>query len=237
METTFPKLPLPPAVWVFAVALGAFMLWVAGCSSIPKLNTSPATTADLSGQWELDRNASDNPEEAIQAAIEIAKIEGHGQREPHSGMHRGTPGSRPGQQAGETNRPAGRPPGAGTAQSGPNLLDLPDEFALTQTASALEMRSKQHGSQKYEAGATLTEVGPAGDREIHAGWDADAFVVIFAGPRDLKRTDRFTRSADGQSLAVETLLQGGMFREPLRLQRLYHIAARNTDPTGTQAAG
>jgi hypothetical protein len=237
-----PSLQLPPAARVFIVALGALFSCI-GCSSSPHLGLAPTPAADLSGRWQLDKSASDDPDEALIAAREVARIEGRGQGRPggRSGGHRGRSGRAPqggqDQTNGRTNDEDNRPSGFGDGQkdeqrgNGPrNPLYLPSQFELTQKNGALALRSSPQGSQTYQPGVVTTEVGPAGDRKIHAGWEADNFVLIAEGPRGITRTDRFTRSPDGQTLTVETLLKGGIFRDPLRLQRVYHPAPADAAP-------
>ena len=154
---------------------------------------------DLSGTWELNPDASDNPREVL------GNRRGQG---PRAGA-RSDSGARG---FGRPGRPEGRR-GGGTGDRVLTITQADETVTLT------------HGPRRSISftpnGVAVTKQGRGGERQVTAKWEGEVLVVEHSGPRGGSMTRSFQLSADGQQLIVTTKLAGGPSAETVEFHTVF----------------
>jgi len=211
---------------LLAAACGVFA--VGGCSSGPKLTTTPSTEVDLSGRWEIDTTLSDNPEEVFQSAMAVAAVErgmgngggamsrGGGMTDEKRGKMRARRGNSGGGKSGGGRAQVDGSPGARM------FLQSSDWLVIDQSANRLTVSFGESGNRNFPIGMTQTNVGAAGKIETESGWEGTEFVAISEGERGLTVTERFVLSEDGLHLVLVTEIEAKAFDDPVTIRRVYN---------------
>lgn len=228
MSRALPGARLRRLAWVLAAVA------IAGCASTERLATTAPAGVNLTGEWKLNPNLSDDPDK-LGPDPDVTP-----QRSP--GGHRGHGGGRGG---GSGMPPMGSPGGpggynylpvaltSGTSEQQPTssrgmsinrLLQAPLRMSITQKDGTVVIKANMpDGTQtvdEYTAGITATiAFGPQQTAERTAGWRGPVFVVTTTVKKGPWREDDFALDEDGR-LIVSTQTRGGRLGK-LDIKRVY----------------
>ncbi len=217
-----------------------------GCAT-DRLATSAPRGVDLSGEWRLNVNLSDDPQR-IEEPKEPLPAPPARERSPGGfgrpgttmpGMPGGGPGNLDPNSGGEDlTRTAG--PGSGLmpvlyaqgtdlpeakSDSGPTsalprMLDAPELLTISQTGSKLIVKSMSDGTvTEYTAGEQRTIPFGKTEADRSAGWRDAAFVVITKPKKGPSKEDDFALDAEGH-LIFATLVTH-VKKGPIDFKRVY----------------
>lgn len=207
-------------------AATAFFVLVLPVAAHAGLELSAPEGVDLTGVWVIDRERSDDPQEALEALHEKAKDRMRGRTGGGLGRFGAITGMG-GRGGGMDSR---RPPDGAdrealrermqqmlSASERIELMQLPDSVELNLSDRAVSCTSTD------KAQVSLPD-GELADRLC--GWDDGEFVVELHGPDGFRRTDRYSQGADDQTLFVRTTVKGGRMPE-LILNSIYARSESN----------
>jgi hypothetical protein len=205
-----------------------------------RLRDAPVKNLVIDGEWQLDVENSDDPQDVIDDIREASNK----RTDSHSGgMNNGGHGSRGsgGRHGGNHSGTAGN---SGSQQSEPSSRDnnqaalksLTNEIGINSTK--LTMHTVQHGLNVIsDADATQCEVGDkisiidtTGTGERHCGWDDRAWVVETAYEHSFTRNDRYEVSKDNKQLTYTTKISGGGL-PAIVLKRTYSVITPAVPPS------
>ena len=176
-----------------------------------------ATTPKLSGQWQLNKDQSDDPREKMQAA-----------RGESGGGGRGEGGGRS---------------GGGRGQGGGGMMDEMSTLQIEQSDSNVKITGKSGRAlaQIPAAAAPSGDNGGSGDSEsggrgagrrattTSAQWQNGQLVTVTQNPRG-KSTRTYSLSPDGKQLYVTTKMESERLSQPVTYRQV-------NDPAPTKAGG
>jgi hypothetical protein len=205
-----------------AVIAGAFLLVPAGSLAarvkMPvQAGAQEAATPKLAGQWQLNKDQSDDPREKMQAA-----------RGDSGGGERGEGGGRN---------------GGGRGQGGGGMMDEMSVLQIEQTDSNVKVTGKSGRvlAQISAAAASSGDNRSDGDSEnggrgagrgartTSARWQNGQLVTVAQNPRG-KSTRTYSLSPDGKQLYVTTKMENERLSQPVTYRQVY-------DPATTKAGG
>jgi len=185
---------------------GAVLVWVAACSSTPRLAETPKAGIDLSGIWSTDLNRSDDVRAQLRRALEQAHAKAHESHEVPD-----MPSDDP--LANETR--ASRRKGEHAPIPGWVLEDerakREDMIAALVPASKLQIKQTDHGIVFSPlTGGAVRDLTPAerstlftsfATLRIACGWEGDTFYVESRdGDSGLRTVERYNLSDNGKTL-------------------------------------
>lgn len=211
---------------------------LAGCG-VARLNENPSKTVDMSGSWMLDRSASDDPKPILDR-LRPKPVNNRGWGQPPddvTGDEAGPPGG--GQQGGGT----GRSRRGGQQQ--PQVVYRTNNDAFTHgsvikmlqadlaRAGAFTIQQKpdqftiDYGStvRSFTPGSRSVVSASWGVADQSSGWKGKDFVIEVKPQTSVASYERYSLSADGQSLTEELQLGGGEYPS-LKLKRVYVRTAK-----------
>jgi hypothetical protein len=208
------------AYQMLAVFAGAFLLVpvgsVAARVKMPvQAGSQEAATPKLAGQWQLNKDQSDDPREKMQAA-----------RGDSGGGGRGEGGRN----------------GEGRGQGG-GMMDEMSVLQIEQTDSNVKITGKSGRvlAQIPAAAASSSENRSNGDSEdggrgagrgartTSAQWQNGQLITVTQSPRG-KSTRTYSLSPDGKQLYVTTKMENERLSQPVTYRQVY-------DPATTKAGG
>ncbi len=200
-----------------------------------------AVRADLSGQWRLNKEKSDDPRAKMQEGQRSGRPGGMG------GPGMGGPGmGGPGMGGG---RPMGGPgTGGGPPGGGRGPGDRPDAEALKQREAALAELTIAHEDPEltitdaneqrrflYTDGRETRRDSENGQSlEVKSRWKDGRVVVEASGGRG-KVTETYRLGAEGRELIVETRMEGRGEMPGFSFRRVYDLVTDQPPPAGPPA--
>jgi hypothetical protein len=200
-----------------ALALAVSVLLVGGGRTLARAPAQPgsqdatASAQKLAGQWQLNKDQSDDPRQKMQQA------RGDSDGGPGGGGNGGGRG-----QGGRNG--GGRGPGG--------MMDEMQTLQIDQTGSNVKISGKsgrvlaQYPSS--DAADSNSSEGE-GHRTTTSQWQNGQLTVVTHGPRG-KTTRTFSLSPDGKQLYVSTKMENERFKEPVTYRLVY-------DPSTSKAGG
>jgi hypothetical protein len=203
------------------VIAGAFLLVTAGSVAarmkMPvQAGSQEAATPKLAGQWQLNKDQSDDPREKMQAA-----------RGDSGGGGRGEGGGRN---------------GGGRGQGGGGMMDEMSVLQIEQTDSNVKVTGKSGRVLAQIPAAAAPSGDNAGGGESEGGgrgagrrattsaqWQNGQLVTVTQNPRG-KSTRTYSLSPDGKQLYVTTKMENERLSQPVTYRQVY-------DPATTKAGG
>jgi len=217
-------------------------------SSEGRLVTAVPAGVDLSGEWRLNENLSDDPQHIDepkdlppQAPPPSRSPGGFGRPGVPSGPGGIDPGG-PGEDITRSAAPASGfipvrygqdnplPPSASDGPAKParrggrentvgHMLDAPQHLTITQTGGKIMVKSDAGSSEEFTAGEQRTiPFGPT-EADRSSGWRDSVFVVITRAKKGPSKEDDFTLDSDGH-LIFATLVTH-VKKGPIDFKRVY----------------
>jgi hypothetical protein len=185
----------------------------AGCAT-DKLVLAPPAGVDLTGEWVLDTNLSDDPSQ-VQEPEKSAAQSARDDRD-NTPTAFGKPGSKGADNplaAGGTNSvlhegdSASATPASQVDASA--MVDAPQRMSITQHGSEVHIQAAtadgQQVARSFKAGATQTIPWPHGGAECSAAWRGPAFVVTTRPKKGRNREDDYALDDQGHLiLTIQT---------------------------------
>lgn len=211
--------------------LGAFVAsWVAGCAT-DRLDAAPPSGVNLTGDWALNLNLSDDPDKMGPDPDASTPPKSHGSHRGGRGGGRG--GGAPSGMPPVGTQPDGGPtanyekagygfvPVADTPPAKPSrgasinrYLRAPVSMSITQDKGSLTITTNlpdgTRTSDSYTAGEKRTiPFGEDNTAERTAGWRGPVFVVTTSAKKYGNREDDFAIDTDDGRLIMTTMTSGG----------------------------
>ncbi len=217
--------------------LTLFGLAVGACLALRALEMP-----NLSGTWQFNKDASDDP----QKVMKEARLAAPGGGPPAGGPGGGGPGGGGGRGPGAGGPGMGPPPGGrhSTGDEGPPGPD-PEMLAALETlkishAEPVLSITDAAGRERvvYTDGRkTEQERSHGGTTKVEARWKDGRIEIVSKPETGPKVTEAFSITADGAHLTVTTKMEGG--RTPaVTIRRIYDAVKQPTAPEkATPAAG
>ena len=210
---------------VARTTLMAMRLTLAGAASLQALDMP-----DLSGNWRLNKDMSDDPKETLKDAPVSDGTSGGGSTGGDTGMHRG----------GRGGHGMGR---GGGSRSGSDGGWDPDLFARLGTIRIRHQEpllaitdASGHERALYTDGRKVEEErSHGGTTKVTARWK-DAHIEVTSVPeRGPKTTETYSITADRSQLTVTTKIEGGR-RADMTVRRVYDAVADGAVPSSAAVA-
>jgi hypothetical protein len=191
-------------------------LTAAGVKMLVQSGSQETATPRLAGQWQLNKDQSDDPREKMQAA-----------RGDSGGGGRGEGGGRN---------------GGGRGQGGGGMMDEMSVLQIEQTDSNVKVTGKSGRVLAQIPAAAAPSGDNAGGGESEGGgrsagrratpsaqWQNGQLVTVTENPRG-KSTRTYSLSPDGKQLYVATKMESERLSQPVTYRQVY-------DPAPTKAGG
>ena len=215
--------------WPLAIfAAAALFLGSGNAMAVAKApsqtNSQTASTQKLAGQWQLNKDQSDDPRQKMQTARgDSGGAQGGGQ----GGGGNGNGGGRG--QGGRNG--GGRGQGAG-------MMDELQALQIDQSGSAVKVTGKSgRVLAQYPASDSSADKNSGGEGEGHrtttSRWQDGQLTVVSQGPRG-KSTRTYSLSADGKQLYVTTTMENERLKEPVTYRLVYDPAASGAGAGASQ---
>jgi hypothetical protein len=234
--------------WILAA-----LSWVlAGCSSVGRYDPDPSHAVDLSGNWTLDRAASEDPKPLIEKLRPkpVSRRWDTFPDEDDAGAQDGSSGPQPGGGTGGRGSRSRR--GGGEAQqqyayrngneaySHSLVLKMlsadiarAENLTIHQSADRLTI-DYGNSIRSFTPGSRSVVSAAWGVADQSSGWKGKEFVIAVRPQAGVATTETFSLSDDGKHLLEDLRMGGGDFPS-IRLKRVYvqsdHPLQR-TVPTG-----
>lgn len=210
------------AMTLFAAPLlfsaAALLLLLVGKASSATPSFRQAASQDaalpkLAGQWQVNKDLSDDPRQKMQEA----RADSSG----GAGDSNGNGGSR--HQGGQN--------GEGRGQGGGMMVDL-SVIQIDQTGSNVKITGKSGRTLAQYPAADQTDAKSAGgagrdQRTATTQWQNGQLTVVSDGPRG-KSTRTYSLSPDGKQLFVTTKMESDRFKQPVIYRMVYDPATNET---------
>jgi hypothetical protein len=222
---------------LLALAAAAIAGWMTGCAT-GRFDAAPPTSVNLTGEWRLNLNLSDDPDKMPDPGKDSSKTPGNGSHRGRGGGRGGPGGSggpgpygaggagtgfsaEPGEAVAESEETVPSPPAGSTssATSRPGGATSPTQMlqprvylSIAQSGAKVVIRSILPDgtklSDEYTSGSDITI--PFGDltAEQSAGWRGPVFVVVIKPKKGISKEDNYALDDDGR-LIVTTQFKGG----------------------------
>ena len=210
---------------------------LAGCGSVSTLDANPSKVVDLSGNWVLDRAASDDPK----PILEKLRPKPQSRRwdvAPDDGTGDDTGPPEGGGQQGGGQRGSGRSRRGGQQQPQVTYRNNNDAYTHTTVIKTLladlarapnltirqapDRFSLDYGSsvRTFTPGAVSVVSASWGVADQSSGWKGKEFVIQVKPQMGVASVEKFSLSDDGKRLIEELRLGGGDFPS-VQLKRVY----------------
>jgi hypothetical protein len=215
--------------WPLAIfAAAALFLGSGNAMAVAKApsqtNSQTASTQKLAGQWQLNKDQSDDPRQKMQAA--------RGDSGGAQGGGQGGGGNGNGDGRGQVGRNGGgRGQGAG-------MMDELQALQIDQSGSAVKVTGKSGlVLAQYPASDSSADKNSGGEGDGHrtttSQWQDGQLTVVSQGPRG-KSTRTYSLSADGKQLYVTTTMENERLKEPVTYRLVYDPAASGAGAGASQ---
>jgi hypothetical protein len=226
-----------PIFRVKEIALGVLVATLAGCGGLSRLQSEPSHSIELSGNWLLDRAASDDPQKVFdRLRPKPTHHEDSDENAASDGDNSGSSGNPPAG-GGPRRRRGG---GDQQLQTAGNRNDAYARTPLLRMLASLLARGDQviiHQSGEVfslDYGNTTRTFTPGGQSVVSAewgvadqisGWKGKEYVIQVKPQNGVPLTESFSLSEDGNQLIDQLRVGGGEF--PLvQLKRVYNRTDR-----------
>jgi hypothetical protein len=184
----------------------AAALVAAGCASEDRIVLAPPAGVDLSGEWVLDTNLSDDPTQ-VEESDKAPAASTRGDRDSSPSPF-GKPGSNgpdnnplPGNVTSRLHEENDSATATPVAVDESAMVNAPQRMSITQHGSELHIKSADADGKEitrdFTAGATQSIPWPRGGAQCSAGWRGPAFVVTTKPKKGREREDDYALDDQG----------------------------------------